>query len=155
MLDVGRVDYEAMSYERLHKLLVRLLDETQEKHVNLSLTRAVLLLPALDAMRRKVANPGKRSDITGEVGGWQDECHLLGLTAEQVRKWRQLSASEDMILEMLGEEKARKKPKPKSKNTLLAMLAVKMAKAYEAHRTKEVESVVAEILEIDSLESAV
>lgn len=146
MFDVDGVDYYAMSYDRLHNLLVKLLEETKQKHINLSLTRAKHLLPALDAMRRMVAKPGRRTDITDEVGGWQDECHLLGLTAEQVRKWRQLSASEDMILEMLGDEKEKKKRKPKSKVPLLAMLAVKLAKAYEAGRTKEVESVVAQIL---------
>ena len=95
------VDYERyykMDYDTLHKLLVKLLEETKQRHISLSITRAMHLLPALDAMRSMVAKPGRRSDTTGEVGGWQDECHLLGLTAEQVRKWRQLSAAEDFIL---------------------------------------------------------
>ena len=55
---------------------------------------------------------------------------------------------------MLGDEKEPKELKKRSKkNTRLAMLAVRMAKAYYARRTKDIERLAAEILEIESLES--
>jgi hypothetical protein len=145
--DTGRsLDWDGMSYTDHHEALHSLVRKTIQSSVNLSIAKRELLLPGLESMKRKTAKPGRRLSITGERG-WQDECRLLGLSAELVRKWRQLSASETDILELLGEERERRKPGTKSQAALAMMLAVRIAKATIKHKDAEAANLAQEILE--------
>jgi hypothetical protein len=61
------------------------------------------LLPALLAMKEKVAQPGRRFPTEG-LPNWEEECKLLGIHPAAVRKWKERTQSEADLRMMLGEQ---------------------------------------------------
>ena len=146
--------YRKMTYEEFHRYLVTQLDIHKRAGLERALHLRQNVLPALAAMKEMTAKPGARKDIkSGEVG-WQDECYLLEISAELVRKWKQKTASEAEILALLEEPKKKKKEaKPKSNAAMVRMLAVKLAKAVCSENNADAIRLALEILEMEDKDS--
>jgi hypothetical protein len=95
--------YRDMGYEKLHLELKRLLSQGEDKTawilgrdykgppiVWFNEDKRLQLLPALEAIKKLVAQPGRRSQTAG-LPCWEEECRLLGIKAATVRKWKQRS----------------------------------------------------------------
>jgi hypothetical protein len=69
-------------------------------------------------MHDKVAQPGKRRDLTGpdpKQPNWEDVCRILGITPDIVRVWRMRTAANTDIRHLLGEEERRKQKQEKAR----------------------------------------
>jgi hypothetical protein len=98
-----------MGYAALHRELIRMLKQAQRQVAWFNLDERAKLLPALQAMHNLVAQPGRRI-ADPDKPNWDDECRLLGISPDLVRKWKQRTAADTDIRVLLGE-----KPKPGQK----------------------------------------
>src|ERR1017187_4387451 len=78
-------DYASLGYDKLHKEILKMVQQAEHATVWFNTDKQLRLLPALTALKGLVAQPGRRFVVTGQPG-WEDECRSLGLTAEQVRQ---------------------------------------------------------------------
>src|ERR1035441_5577125 len=96
--------YSSLGYDKLHKEILKMVQQAEHATVWFNTDKQLRLLPALTALKSLVAQPGRRFLVAGQPG-WEDECRSLGLTAEQIRQWKKRTASEMSIGALLGEEK--------------------------------------------------
>jgi hypothetical protein len=139
-------DYASIGYDKLHKELLKMVQEAERTTVQFNTDKQLRLLPALTAMKSLVAQPGRRFLVAGQPG-WEDECRLLGLSAEQVRQWKKRTASDMSIGTLLGEEKnATKKRAPAltQEYRRMAMLAKAVVDGEEAKAEKIAQAIVEE-----------
>lgn len=92
-----------MSYQELHRTLKEMLGRAQRLSVWFNAVERVNLLPALQAMHDKVAQPGRREPNPGQPT-WEQECRSLGITPEQVRRWKRRTQADTDIRHLIGEE---------------------------------------------------
>jgi hypothetical protein len=100
--------FQELGYEQLHAELKKMINQAQRMTVWFNQDKQIRLLPALAAMKSLVAQPGRRFKA-GEPD-WEEECRLLGISAEQVRQWKHRTASEKDIRHLLGEEPTPRHP---------------------------------------------
>ena len=139
-------NYASFGYAKLHKELLKMVQEAEHTTVQFNSDKQLRLLPALTAMKSLVAQPGRRFVITGQPG-WEDECRSLGLTAEQVRQWRKRTASDMSIGVLLGEQKSPSKkraPALTQEYRRMAMLAKAVVDGEEAKAEKIAQAIVEE-----------
>jgi hypothetical protein len=91
-----------MSYQGLHRKLKEMIERAQQLSVSINAVARVNLLPALQAMHDKVAQPGRRERNPNQPT-WDDECRMLGITPEQVRQWKRRTQTDTDIRHLLGE----------------------------------------------------
>jgi hypothetical protein len=96
--------FAEMSYDHLHHKLKEMIERAQRLSVVFNAVERVNLLPALQAMHDKVAQPGRRERDPNQPT-WDDECRSLGIAPEQVRQWRRRTQAETDIRHPLGEER--------------------------------------------------
>ena len=139
-------DYSGLGYDKLHKEILKMVQQAEHATVRFNTDKQLRLLPALTAMKGLVAQPGRRFVVTGQPG-WEDECRSLGLTAEQVRQWKKRTASDMSIRVLLGEEKdAPKKRAPAltQEYRRMVMLAKAVVDGDEAKAEKIAQAIVEE-----------
>jgi hypothetical protein len=85
--------YEELGYEKLHRRLVSMIAESNRMVVWFNQAKQLRLLPALTAMNKLVARPGRRFVVAGQAS-WEDECRSLGLNPATVRQWKKRTAAE-------------------------------------------------------------
>jgi hypothetical protein len=100
-------EYAAMDYEELFKTLNDMIKQAQRMVVWFGSHERIGLLPALQAMKDKVAQPGRRI-VDPKEPNWEDVCRMLGITPDLVRTWRMRTAANTDIRHLVGEER----PKP-------------------------------------------
>src|SRR6516164_5588062 len=93
-----------MSYQELHRTLKEMLGQAQRLSVWFNAVERVNLLPALQAMHDKVAQPGRREPNPAQPT-WEQECRSLGITPEQVRQWKRRPQADTDIRHLIGEER--------------------------------------------------
>lgn len=93
-----------MSYRELHRKLKDMLGQAQRLSVWFNAAERLNLLPALQAMHDKVAQPGRRAEANPHTPTWEQECRSLGITPEQVRQWKRRTQADTDIRHLLGEE---------------------------------------------------
>ena len=93
-----------MSYEELLRTLKEMLKQAQRLSVWFNAAERVNLLPALQAMRDKVAQPGRREEPDPNKPTWEQVCRILGITPAQVRMWKQRTQTDTDIRHLLGEQ---------------------------------------------------
>ena len=96
-------EFSEMSYAELHRELKRMLGQAKRMTIWFNAVERVNLLPALMAMKEKVAQPGRREPDPTKPN-WEDECRSLGITPEMVRQWKTRTQVETDIRHLLGEE---------------------------------------------------
>jgi hypothetical protein len=139
-------DYASLGYEKLHKELLKMVEQAERSTVRFNTDKQLRLLPALTAMKSLVAQPGRRFLVAGQPG-WEDECRSLGLTAEQVRQWKKRTASDMSIGALLGEEKSQPKkcaPAMTQEYRRMVMLAKAVVDGEEAKAEKIAQAIVEE-----------
>ena len=92
-----------MSYGELLRTLKDMLKQAQRLSVWFNAAERVNLLPALQAMHDKVAQPGKRSEPNADKPTWEQVCRILGITPGQVRMWKQRTQTDTDLRHLLGE----------------------------------------------------
>ena len=112
--------YADMSYQELHRELKHMLGRAQHLSVQFEAVERVNLLPALQAMHDKVAQPGRRGEPNPRTPTWEEECRSLGITPELVRQWRRRIQAEFDIRHLLGEEPNKPGKRVEDKNALAA-----------------------------------
>ena len=80
----------------------------------------VNLLPALQAMHDKVAQPGKRGEPDPNKPTWEEECRTLGITPELVRQWKRRTQTETDIRHLLGDKPNKPGKRVEEKNAMAA-----------------------------------
>jgi hypothetical protein len=108
-----------MSYEELFQELKRMLARAGRQMVWFNRAERVNLLPALQAMRDKVARPGRRSDLAGPNPSqptWEDVCRMLAISPDLVKKWKRRTQAETDIRYLLGEEPTKPKKSQEEQN---------------------------------------
>ena len=139
-------DYASLGYDKLHRELLKMVQQAERSTIWFNSDKQLRLLPALTAMKSLVAQPGRRFLVAGQPG-WEDECRSLGLTAEQVRQWRKRTASDMSIGVLLGEEKNRPKkrsPALTQEYRRMVMLAKAVVDGEEAKAEKIAQAIVEE-----------
>jgi len=118
-------EYIALGYEKLHSKLKTMIAQANRMATWFNVDKQLRLLPALMAMKSLVAQPGRRFPKEGQPS-FEEECRLLGLSAEQVRQWKHRTATETDIRALLGEEgnkpRSRAIPAPTAEYHKLMML---------------------------------
>jgi len=122
-------EYKALGYDKLHRELKKIIAQSQRVIVWFNEGERASLLPALQAMKDLVAQPGRR-DPDPNKPNWADECMKLGITPEQIRQWKTRTGAESDISYLLG-----KQPKAAS---VSASGADKIALKYLVRLTKAV-----------------
>jgi hypothetical protein len=115
---LSQKQYVELGYAKLHAELKRMLAQAERITKMFNVGSRVRLLPALYAMRELTAAPGQRSDIEPDKPSWQNECILLGITAEQVRQWKCRTAAETDIRGLVGEVRAQRAKSTEPPNAL-------------------------------------
>jgi hypothetical protein len=139
-------NFASFGYDKLHKALLKMVQEAERTTVQFNTDKQLRLLPALTAMKGLVAQPGRRFLVAGQPG-WEDECRSLGLTAEQVRQWKKRTASDMSIGVLLGEEKnppKRRAPAVTQEYRRMVMLAKAVVDGEEAKAEKIAQAIVEE-----------
>jgi hypothetical protein len=132
--------FEQMDYHELHKELMRLIKQSARTMRWFNVEKRDYLLPALAAMQKKVSQPGRRFPTSG-MPDWQEECRLLGITAELVRKWKQRTASETDIRKMLGETEYQQHLKQKAPPSAELLQLQRLCEAVLAGEEKAAERI--------------
>ena len=101
-------EFAEMTYEQPHRTLKKMLSEAQHLSISIDAVQRLKLLSALQAMRDKVAQPGRRGEPNPNKPSWEDECRMLGISPEVVRQWRRRTQVNDDIRHLLGEEPYRR-----------------------------------------------
>lgn len=114
-------EYEAMGYEKLFKEVDQMLKQGQRLLTWFGKDERIILLPALTALKNLCARPGRRIPIPGQPD-WQETLLRLGLNHEQVKKWRQRTASETDIRTLVGEDRSNHRTPPPSAAHVLKQL---------------------------------
>jgi hypothetical protein len=99
--------FATMSYDELHKTLKEMLGQAGRLTRWFSAVERVNLLPALQAMHDKIAQPGRRVPDPDKPN-WDDWCRSVGLSPTIVRMWRMRTAANTDIRHLLGEEPVQK-----------------------------------------------
>jgi len=139
-------DFASLGYERLHREILKMVQQAERMSTCFNEDKQLRLLPALTAMKSLVAQPGRRFVITGQPG-WEDECRSLGLTAEQVRQWRKRTDSDLSIGALLGEEKnppKKRAPALTQEYRRMVMLAKAVADGDDKKAEKLAEAIIEE-----------
>ena len=95
--------FSQMSYEELLEKLKEMLAQAQRLTAWFNAGERLKLLPALQAMHDKVAQPGRRVPDPDKPN-WADVCRILGLTPDLIKKWKQRTQTETDIHHLLGED---------------------------------------------------
>ena len=101
-------EYADMDFEELYQTLKGMFRQAQRLMVWFGSEERLNLLPALQAMHDKVAQPGRRVADPNNPN-WEDVCRMLGITPDIVRMWRMRTAANTDIRHLVGEQP----PKPK------------------------------------------
>ena len=112
-------EFADMSYHELHQKLKEMIGQAQRLSVLFNAVERVNLLPALQAMHDKVAQPGKRGEPDPKKPTWEEECRSLGITPELVRQWKHRTQTETDIRHLLG-DKPNKPGEPAKDNNAMA-----------------------------------
>jgi hypothetical protein len=112
--------YANMSFEELLKALKAMLAQAGRMIVWFDKSERVNLLPALQAMHDKVAQPGRRIPDP-QKPNWEDVCRMLGITPNLVKQWKHLTQTDTDIRHLLGEQP----PQPKRSTAATQAEAVK------------------------------
>ena len=139
-------DYASLGYDKLHRELLKMVQQAERSTIWFNSDKQLRLLPALTAMKSLVAQPGRRFLVAGQPG-WEDECRSLGLTAEQVRQWRKRTASDMSIGVLLGEERngpKKRVPAITQEYRRMVMLAKAVVDGEEAKAEKIAQAIVEE-----------
>jgi hypothetical protein len=116
--------FSDMSYEQLLRKLKEMLAQAQRITVWFNAAERLQLLPALQAMHDKVAQPGRRIADPNKPN-WADVCLILGITPDLVKKWKTRTAAETDIRHLLGEDFTKPgPPKPDDAAALKKQLAL-------------------------------
>ena len=141
-------EFAEMTYSELHRELKKMLGQAKRMTVWFNAVERVNLLPALLAMKEKVAQPGRREPDPNKPN-WEDECRSLGITPDIVKKWKQRTQTESDIRHLIGEEPNR--PAPRSSDSVNGALAVKhlqdLCKAVLEDDTTKAESMALTLIE--------
>ena len=97
----------AMSYEDLLRKAKDMLGQERRLMTWFNASARLSLLPILQALHDKVAQPGKRGEPDPRNPNWEQVCRLLGVTPEQVRQWKRRTQTDTDIRHLLGEERPR------------------------------------------------
>jgi hypothetical protein len=95
--------YADMGFEELLKALKAMLAQAGRMVTWFNKSERINLLPALQAMHDKVAQPGRRIPDPSKPN-WEDVCRMLGITPNLVKQWKYLTQTETDIRHLLGEQ---------------------------------------------------
>lgn len=94
-----------MPYQELHNELKKMIQQAKRLSIWFTAGERFNLLPALQAMHDKVAQPGRRTDLREAAGPtWDAECQSLGITPELFRQWKRRTQTDTDIQHLLGEK---------------------------------------------------
>jgi len=65
-------DYASLGYDKLHRELLKMVQQAERSTIWFNSDKQLRLLPALTAMKSLVAQPGRRFLVAGQPG-WEDE----------------------------------------------------------------------------------
>jgi hypothetical protein len=112
-------EFSEMGFEELLRELKEMLGKAQRINVWFSAIERVELLPGLQALHDKCAQPGRRTDLgKGDPNKprWDEVCKLLGISPDLIRMWRMRTAANNDIRHLLGEQPAKPRLSQEQRN---------------------------------------